>query len=131
MLSAYFRKQKENSPLSRRAAALEASHRSIAKKLRQIDLVAGKLALYRGRLDELHNQLVTLEIVKSRGKLLRNIKTRMTEMSNRVQQNIAGVIELREQIMVERFAYREMLASLSELTDTGELSVASIQPNKS
>ena len=131
LLSAYFRKQKENSPLSRRAAALEASHRSIAKKLRQIDLVAGKLALYRGRLDELHNQLVTLEIVKSRGKLLRNIKTRMTEMSNRVQQNIAGVIELREQIMVERFAYREMLASLSELTDTGELSVASIQPNKS
>lgn len=114
-LAGYLRSLEANPKFAESATRLVDAHRSIRRKLHQIDDVAGQLAIYRGRLDDLHVQVVTLQAVGSKGRLARNLRGRMDDMSKRAQSAIIEIVELREEIMLERFAYRDLVTGLGEL----------------
>ena len=115
-LSRYLRKRKADTRFTETATNLVNAHRKISRNLKRINHVAGQLAMLRGRLDELHIQLVTLEAVKTRGQIIRALQSRMAGVSKQVQDAVMEIVDLREEIMVDRFAYRDLIAEMVDLT---------------
>ena len=69
---------------------------------------------YRVRIDELHVQIVNLSAVKTGGKkLMRHLKAKMVEMSNRLQSDTIKVVELGQNLMMERIRLQDGLAELT------------------
>lgn len=122
-LARYLRANQDDSKFVATAEKLVSAHRSISKKLQRIDHVAGQMVAFRERLDDLHAQVVTLEAVKSKGKLVTSLQERMAEMSARVQKAVIEIVELREQIMLERFAYQDLINELSEMESVPDSSI--------
>jgi hypothetical protein len=115
-LASYLRRNKQDTRFTEAGTTLVKAHRTISKNLKRINHVAGQLAMLRGRMDELHMQLVTLEAVKTRGQIIRTLQSRMASVSKQVQNAVMEIVDLREQIMVDRFAYRDLIAQMVELT---------------
>lgn len=115
-LSRYLRTRKKDTRFTEAATHLVNAHRKISRNLKRINHVAGQLAMLRGRLDELHIQLVTLEAVKTRGQIIRALQSRMAGVSKQVQDAVMEIVDLREEIMVDRFAYRDLIAEMVDLT---------------
>lgn len=114
-LAAYLRANKDDTVFTKTAERLVTAHRSISNDLRRIDFAAGQLVLFRSHLDDLHAQIVTLELVNSKGKLVRNLQERMAAMAARAQDTVMEIVNLQEKIMLERFAYRDLIAELAAL----------------
>jgi hypothetical protein len=68
---------------------------------------------YRARLDELHAQIVSLELVKSGGPLMTHLKAKMKDISQRLQENTIAVVNHQEKLMLARVGFN---AGVSELT---------------
>jgi hypothetical protein len=89
----------------------------IHKKL--IDLTQEQVSLdrrlrdYRERMDELHAQIVTLQAVKTGGDLMTHLKTKMKEISERVQKTTIAMVDAEEQIMLTRVQFQDSLSELS------------------
>ncbi len=115
-LSRYLAKQKDDNRFKEAATNLVKAHRKISRNLKRINHVAGQLAMLRGRLDELHVQLLTLEAVNSRGKIIRTLQNRMAGVSKQVQDVVMEIIDLREEIMMDRFAYRDLISQMVDLS---------------
>jgi seryl-tRNA synthetase len=99
---------------------------SIHKKL--VDLAEEQVSLdrrlgdYRERMDELHAQIVTLQAVKTGGELMTHLKTKMKEISDRVQKATIGKVDTEEQIMLTRVQFQDALAELTlpDVTKTAD-----------
>jgi hypothetical protein len=115
-LASYLRANKKDTRFTEAGTNLVKAHRIISKNLKRINHVAGQLAMLRSRMDELHIQLVTLEAVKTKGRIIRTLHDRMAGVSKQVQYAVMEIVELREQIMVDRFAYRDLITHMVELT---------------
>ncbi|MDQ3341308.1 MAG: hypothetical protein M4D80_39645 [Myxococcota bacterium] len=72
-----------------------------------------RLSDYKERMDELHAQIVTLQAVKTGGDLMAHLKTKMKEISNRVQATTIGIVDQEQKIMLARVRFQDMLAELS------------------
>jgi hypothetical protein len=89
----------------------------IHKKL--IDLSQEQVSLhrrlgdYRERMDELHAQIVTLQAVKTGGDLMTHLKTKMKEISERVQKTTIAMVDAEEQIMLTRVQFQDALSDLT------------------
>jgi len=89
----------------------------IHKKL--IDLSQEQISLdrrlrdYRARMDELHAQILTLQAVKTGGDLMTHLKTKMKEISERVQKTTIAMVDAEEQIMLTRVQFQDALSELS------------------
>ena len=59
-----------------------------------------RLADYRERMDELHGQIVTLQAVKTGGDLMTHLKTKMKDISDRVQKTTIEIVDQEEKIML-------------------------------
>ena len=84
-----------------------ASHEEAIESLRQ------RGEEFRARLDELHGQIVSLELVKTAGSLMTHLKTKMKEISERVQGNTIAIVDHQQKLMLARVAFN---AGVSELT---------------
>ena len=90
---------------------------SIHKKL--IDLTQEQQSLdrrlrdYRERMDELHAQIITLQAVKTGGGLMTHLKTKMKDISERVQKATIGMVDTEEKIMLTRVEFQDALAELA------------------
>ena len=90
---------------------------SIHKKL--IDLTQEQQSLdrrlrdYRERMDELHAQIVTLQAVKTGGDLMTHLKSKMKDISERVQKATIGMVDTEEKIMLTRVEFQDALAELT------------------
>ncbi len=113
-LTEYLIGSKANAAFSKAGRELAVAYRSIQKKLKMINRSAGRLVILRHRLREVHAQVVTLEAVRARGKASRSLQDRMQTLSKQVQDATFEVIDLREEIMVERFAYRDLIEVLAD-----------------
>jgi hypothetical protein len=67
---------------------------------------------YRGRMDELHGQILTLQAVKTGGELMGHLKTKMKEISDRVQKTTIQIVDQEEKIMLARVQFQDALAEL-------------------
>jgi hypothetical protein len=89
----------------------------IHKKL--VDLMQEQVSLdrrlrdYRERMDELHAQIVTLQAVKTGGELMTHLKTKMKDISERVQKATIGMVDTEEKIMLTRVEFQDSLAELT------------------
>ena len=68
---------------------------------------------YRVRMDELHAQIVTLKAVKIRGQLMRHLKQKLKEISNRVQRSTIKLVNLQEEDMKLRIRFQDGIAELT------------------
>jgi len=71
-----------------------------------------RLADYRTRMDELHAQIVTLQAVKTGGELMTHLKSKMKDISDRVQKATIARVDAEEKIMLGRVQFQDMLAEL-------------------
>lgn len=91
---------------------LLAIHKEIADHEQTMASVRQRLVDYRERMDELHAQLVTLEAVKSKGDLMTHLKTKMKEISERVQKETIDLVNLEEKAMLARIRFQDSVAEL-------------------
>ena len=75
---------------------------------------------FRQRMDELHRQIVTLQVVKTGGDLMGHLKTKMKEISDRVQKTTIQIVDQEEKIMLARVQFQDALAELV-LPDAAQL----------
>jgi hypothetical protein len=91
---------------------LLAIHRTLVDLAQGQDSMRRRLADYRERMDELHAQIVTLQAVKTGGELMGHLKTKMKEISERVQRTTIDVVDQEEKIMLARVQFQDALAEL-------------------
>lgn len=72
-----------------------------------------RLVDYKERMDELHAQILTLQAVKTGGDLMSHLKTKMKDISDRVQKTTIQIVDQEEKIMLARVQFQDALAELS------------------
>jgi hypothetical protein len=78
-------------------------HKTLVDLAQEQDSMRRRLNDYRTRMDELHGQIVTLQVVKTGGDLMGHLKTKMKEISDRVQKTTIQIVDQEEKIMLELF----------------------------
>ena len=68
---------------------------------------------YRTRMDELHAQLVTLKLVKTAGPLMKNLESKLAEVSDKVSKATVDLVSLEEERMIQRIKLQDGVAELS------------------
>jgi hypothetical protein len=92
--------------------ALLAVHREIVDGTEKIDSLRRRLVDYRERMDELHGQLLTLQAVKTGGTLVKHLKDKMKDISDRVQRLTIEIVDTEEKLMLARVQFQDSLAEL-------------------
>jgi hypothetical protein len=64
------------------------------------------------RSGELHAQIATLRVVRTGGELMQSLRTRLTEVSDRIQKSTIEIVDLQEQLMLARVKFQNQLADL-------------------
>ncbi|MEO8703306.1 MAG: OmpA family protein, partial [Kofleriaceae bacterium] len=88
-------------------------HKSLIDLATEQDSLRRRLADYKERMDELHAQIVTLQAVKTGNDLMSHLKTKMKDISNRVQKTTIQIVDQEEKIMLSRVQFQDMLAELT------------------
>ncbi|HEY5945980.1 MAG TPA: hypothetical protein VIV40_10845, partial [Kofleriaceae bacterium] len=92
---------------------LLAIHRKLIDLTQEQTSLDRRLRDYRERMDELHAQIVTLQAVKTGGDLMTHLKTKMKDISERVQKATIGMVDTEEKIMLTRVEFQDALAELT------------------
>jgi hypothetical protein len=92
---------------------LLALHKEMADQQQAIDGLRHRLADYRVRMDELHAQIVTLQAVKSGGSLMKHLKQKMQEVSERIQKGTIELVDREEKVMLARIRFQDAVAELT------------------
>ncbi|HEY8147250.1 MAG TPA: hypothetical protein VIG06_31440 [Kofleriaceae bacterium] len=92
---------------------LVALHKEMADQQQAIDGLRQRLDDYRVRMDELHAQIVTLQAVKSGGSLMKHLKQKMLEVSERVQKGTIELVDREEKVMLARIRFQDAVAELT------------------
>ena len=82
-----------------------------------------RLDEYRERMDELHNQIFTLQAVKTGNDLMSHLKDKMKDISERVQKATIQLVDYEEKIMLTRVQFQDAIAELT-LPDVTHASAA-------
>ena len=88
-------------------------HRSLVDLAQAQDSMRRRLADYRARMDDLHGQIVTLQAVKTSGDLMTHLKTKMKEISDRVQRTTIQIVDQEQKIMLAKVQFQDALAELA------------------
>ena len=88
-------------------------HKALVDLALEQDGLRRRLNDYRGRMDELHGQILTLTAVKTGGELMGHLKTKMKEISERVQKTTIQIVDQEEKIMLARVRFQDTLAELT------------------
>jgi hypothetical protein len=91
---------------------LLAIHKALVDLAQEQDSMRRRLGDYRERMDELHGQIFTLTAVKTGGELMGHLKTKMKEISDRVQKTTIQIVDQEEKIMLARVQFQDTLAEL-------------------
>ncbi|MBC7976615.1 MAG: hypothetical protein H7138_16705, partial [Myxococcales bacterium] len=92
---------------------LLALHRSLVDLAQAQTSMRRRLSDYRQRMDELHGQIFSLQAVKTGGQLMGHLKTKMKEISERVQKTTIQIVDQEGKIMLARVQFQDMLAELA------------------
>jgi hypothetical protein len=117
MMKVYIDEPEATPELKTQIEALLAIHRGAADLVDKIRTLRTQLDEYRSRAGELHAQLVTLKAVRTGGELMTALKSKLNDMSDRVQKLTIEVVDAEERLMLQRVKFENQLAEL-HLTDT-------------
>jgi len=116
MMKVFIDEPSASPKLKAQIEAMLTTHQDAADLVDRIDTLREQLLEYRSRSGELHAQVVTLKAVKSGGDLMTALKTKLVEMSDRVQKTTIAIVEAQEKLMLARVKFQNQLADL-RLTD--------------
>jgi hypothetical protein len=88
-------------------------HKNLVDLVQAQDSLRRRLTDYRGRMDDLHGQIVTLQAVKTSGDLMTHLKTKMKEISDRVQRTTIQIVDQEQKIMLAKVQFQDSLAELA------------------
>ncbi len=88
-------------------------HKEMANTDQQIATTRDSMAEYRSRMDELHNQVVTLKLVKTAGPLMASLEKKLQEVSDKLSKATIDLVALQEKLMVARIKFQDGVADLS------------------
>ena len=88
-------------------------HQEMANTEQQIATIRDEMGEYRTRMDELHNQVVTLKLVKSAGPLMTSLEKKLQEVIDRLSKATIDLVALQEKLMVARIKFQDGVADLS------------------
>ncbi len=91
-------------------------HKKLTDLSTEQESLRRRLSDYKERMDELHAQILTLQVVKTGNDLMGHLKNKMKDISTRVQKTTISVVDQEEKIMLARVEFKDMLAELT-LTD--------------
>jgi hypothetical protein len=101
-------------------------HRELVDSAEKINSIRRKLVDYRQRMDELHAQLLTLQAVKTGGDLMRHLRAKMKDISDRVQKSTIELVDVEEKVMLARVRFQDQLAELK----LGDVTAAPVAKKK-
>jgi hypothetical protein len=127
MLEVYVQSPHPTAALKTALADLLATHRSIGDTVERIETLRDQLYEYRQRSDELTAQVVTLKAVKTGGELLRVLKQKMIETSERVQAATIALVDAQEALLIGKTQFANQLAEL-RLPDAFAGKAAALKP---
>lgn len=113
MMKVYVETPEGSPELKDQLKKLLAIHRSLADLSEERVSLRRRLDDYKERMDELHTQIVTLQAVKTGGDLMAHLKTKMKDISDRVQKTTIQLVDQEEKIMLSRVQFQDALAELS------------------
>lgn len=113
MMKVYVEAPEGSAELKDQLKKLLAIHRSLADLSEERVSLRRRLDDYKERMDELHTQIVTLQAVKTGGDLMAHLKTKMKDISDRVQKTTIALVDQEEKIMLQRVQFQDALAELS------------------
>ncbi len=91
---------------------LLATHRQLIDASDKLESLRLRLGDYRERMDELHGQLMTLQAVKTGGDLMKHLRAKMKDISERVQAATIEQVDTQEAIMLARIQFQDQIAEL-------------------
>jgi hypothetical protein len=112
MMKIYVEAPEPTGELRDQLKALLGIHREIVDGAEKIESLRRRLSDYRQRMDELHGQLLTLQAVKTGGELVKHLKDKMKDISNRVQKSTIEIVDTEEKLMLARVRFQDSLAEL-------------------
>jgi OmpA family len=116
MMKVYVEAAEGSADLKAQLKNLLGIHKSLADLATEQDSLRRRLGDYKERMDELHAQILTLQAVKTGNDLMSHLKTKMKDISNRVQKATIELVDQEEKIMLARVRFQDALAELT-LTD--------------
>ncbi len=123
MMKVFIEEPDASPQLKAQIEAMLATHRDAADLTDRMTTLQEQIAEYRARSNELHAQIVTLKAVKSGGPLMATLKSKLAEISERIQKATIDVVDAQEQLMLSRVKFQNQLAEL-RLTDATAPSVS-------
>ncbi|MBP6633796.1 MAG: hypothetical protein KBG28_31505 [Kofleriaceae bacterium] len=123
MMKVYVEAPEPTGELRAQLKELLGIHRDIVDGNDKIVSLRRRLADYRTRMDELHAQLVTLQAVKTGGDLMKHLRAKMKDISDRVQASTIEMVDTEEKVMLARVRFQDQLAEL-KLGDVTEATTA-------
>lgn len=88
-------------------------HDDMLRNQEMIVSLQERVGEYRHRLNELHIQIASLRLVRESGSLMRHLKRKMTDMSNRVQKGTIDIVNHQEKLMMARIRFQDGVSELS------------------
>jgi hypothetical protein len=88
-------------------------HKALVDLAQEQGSMRRRLGDYRERMDELHGQILTLTAVKTGGELMGHLKTKMKQISDRVQKTTIQIVDQEEKLMLARVQFQDTLAELA------------------
>ncbi len=113
MMKIYVDAPEGNKELKDSLKKLLGVHRKLSDLASEQDSLRRRLSDYKERMDELHAQILTLQAVKTGNDLMGHLKTKMKDISTRVQKTTIAIVDQEEKIMLSRVEFKDMLAELT------------------
>jgi hypothetical protein len=113
MMKVYLQAPQGTPELKEQLTKLLAIHKTLVDLTEEQSSLRRRADEYRERMDELHAQIVTLQAVKTGGELMKNLKDKMSDISDRVQKATIAIVDTEEKIMLTRVQFQDALAELS------------------
>jgi seryl-tRNA synthetase len=88
-------------------------HRELVELDERLATIATQVEMYRARVDELNQQLVTLRRVPQAAELSRNLAKKMAEISERLQKATLDAAGVEGERLTRRVALEDRLAELT------------------
>ncbi|MGE5186820.1 MAG: carboxypeptidase regulatory-like domain-containing protein [Acidobacteriota bacterium] len=116
MMKVYIDEPDASPELKKQIEALLATHRGAGDIRDKIKTLRDELVELQGREGELHAQIVTLRAVRTGGELMATLRTKLAEISDRIQKTTIAIVNAQEELMLQRVKFGNQLAEL-HLTD--------------
>jgi hypothetical protein len=112
LMKLYVADDQPSSELKTQITALLATHRGAADLLDKLATLRDQIAEYRMRSGELHAQIAALRAVRTGGELMQTLRTRLAEVSDRIQKATIEIVDTQERLMLARVKFQNQLADL-------------------